>query len=81
MNRDRKPVTPAFSMTRPNPDQRQREPAMDIPRVIPACAPWGMEAARESRVPVSKAKPQETKSRPHQIQLITMSITSVDDIR
>ena len=45
---------------------------MEIPSVIPAWAPWGTAAAKESIESVKNALQHEIKVRPHHIQLITI---------
>jgi hypothetical protein len=55
----RVPVKPAFSMSLPTPDQRQIEPAIEIAKVNPACAPWVTPEASAPLFPVRKAHKQE----------------------
>ena len=69
-------VRPTFSMSLPTPDHRQREPAMEIARVTPACAPDGMAAARSEPLPLTSADTTEMPKRRAQIQLIIIAFPS-----
>ena len=69
---DNFPVMPACSNSLPTPVHRQIDPAMEIARVIPACAPLGTAADRADPLPSSIAAIKETATIPVHRILITI---------
>ena len=73
-------VTPPFSISFPTPVQRQIEPAKEIAKVIPFCAPWLTAPERASPRPVQMAAMTESPTMPIHTQLITKSTTPFSEL-
>ena len=72
-SRARASVRPIFSISRPTPDQRHSDPAMEIARVIPAWAPCITPAESCCPRPVRKAQRIDPASSTVQTTLITIA--------
>ena len=60
-------VAPIRSISAPTPLHRQIDPARENASVMPACAPWGIAAAKALPFPVSKAKTTDISKMKNQI--------------